>query len=169
LINSSFFSPDILEMFHLMELKQLEKEKQHQFILYNSMVLILLLVSLAHAGDKKASSSYEEELLSHINDYRLENGLNPLSFDNALNKSAKIQSQHMKLTDTLDHASFHDRYKQCGRSLCVENIGWNFITPDGQFQAWRNSRGHNENMLNKQIKHAGISKIGPYVTFFACD
>ena len=153
----------------MMESKQFAREKKCPFILYSSMMLVLLVVSLAYAGDEKAASSYEEKLLSHINEYRLENGLNELSFDKALNKFAKVHCQHMEFTDKLDHTGFDERFKQCGRSLCVENVGWNFKTPEGQFSAWKNSRGHNENMLNKQIKYAGISKTGRYVTFFACD
>ena len=153
----------------MVEPKQLARAKKRPFILYSSIFLFLLVVSLAHAGDKKAASSYEENLLSYINEYRLENGLNALSFDKALNRFAKVHCQHMEFTDQLDHAGFNERFKQCGRSLCVENVGWNFKTPEGQFRAWKNSREHNENMLNKQIKHAGISKTGPYVTFFACD
>jgi uncharacterized protein YkwD len=153
----------------MMELKKFEREKKRPFILFSSMILVLLVVSLAYSGNEKAASPYEEKLLSHINEYRLENGLNALSFDEALNKFAKVHCQHMESTDKLDHTGFDERFKQCGRSLCVENIGWNFMTPEAQFKAWKHSRGHNENMLNKQIRHAGISKIGPYVTFFACD
>jgi hypothetical protein len=153
----------------MMELKLCVIKRQRQFVLYGILMLILLGVSLAFAGDKKTSSSYEEELLVHINRYRLESGLNELSFDKTLNKLATTHCQQMEVTDKLSHSGFDERFEKCGRSVCVENVGWNFETAAGQFRAWKKSRGHNENMLNKQIRHAGISKRGPYVTFFACD
>jgi uncharacterized protein YkwD len=153
----------------MMESKQLVTEKKNLSILFCSMILILFAVGFTDAAEKNPSSSYEDKLLSHINQYRLQNGLNLLSFDKALQKSAKMHSRHMESTDTLTHRGFDERYKQCGRLLCVENVGWNYMMPEGLFQAWKNSGGHNENMLNKRIKYAGISKIGPYVTFFACD
>jgi uncharacterized protein YkwD len=144
-------------------------KKKKQSILFYSMILIIVVAGLAYAADKKAPSSYEEKLLGSINQYRLQNGMNSLSFDKALQKFAENHSRHMESTDTLTHAGVDERYKQCGRSLCVENVGWNYMTPEEQFQAWKNSRAHDENMLNKRIKHAGISRIGTYVTFFACD
>jgi len=153
----------------MMESRQRVREKKRPFILCCGMILIIFVVSLANAGDEKAVSSYEAKLLGYINRYRLENGLTALSFDKALNELAKAHCRHMNSTDKLDHAGFNERFKQCGRSLCVENIGWNFMTPEGQFRAWKHSGRHNENMLNKQIRHAGISRVGSYVMFFACD
>ena len=54
------------------------------------------------------------------------------------------------------------------RSLCVENVGWNYQTPEDQFRAWKTSGEHNKNLLNKKITHAGIAQTGAYVTFLAC-
>jgi hypothetical protein len=36
------------------------------------------------------------------------------------------------------------------------------------FEGWRNSSGHNSNMLNARVGWAGVSQIGAYITFFAC-
>ena len=153
----------------MMKSKQLTIEKKNLSIPFCSMMLIMVIAGLAYAVDKKDLSSYEEKLLGSINQYRVQKGLDPLSFDKVLQKFAEIHSRYMESTDTLTHTGFDDRYKQCGRVLCLENVGWNFVTPEDQFQAWKNSTGHNENMLNKRIRHAGISKVGSYVTFFACD
>ncbi len=133
------------------------------------LLSIALIVSLSHAADIRASSAYEQELLKCINRHRINNGLAPLSFDDTLGKMAKNHSNNMNNNQELNHDHFDDRFRQCGRACCVENIGWNYMTPEEQFKAWKNSKGHNKNMLNKQIRHAGISKVGAYVTFFACD
>ncbi len=75
----------------------------------------------------------------------------------------------MDKKNVLSHDHFHERFRNCRRSHCVENVGWNSPTPDAQFKAWKGSKGHNANLLDKKIKYAGISKTGAYVTFFACD
>jgi uncharacterized protein YkwD len=130
---------------------------------------ITFVFSLSYAADNGASIIYEQELLKCINQYRIKKGLTPLSFDMTLSKAAKNQSLYMDKNNVLNHADFNDRSRQSKRSLCVENVGWNYTTPESQFKVWKNSQDHNKNMLNKRIRHAGISKVRSYVTFFACD
>jgi uncharacterized protein YkwD len=74
----------------------------------------------------------------------------------------------MHANNSLNHDGFNDRAARSGFSYCVENVGWNYSTPEAQFEGWRNSSGHNQNMLNTHIGYAGISKVGSYVTFLAC-
>ena len=92
------------------------REEGLPFIISGSLLLIILTGSLVHSGDRNTESSYEGKLLNYINQYRLENGLNALSFDEALKNLAKAHCQHMQSTDNLDHAGFHERFKQCERS-----------------------------------------------------
>ena len=68
----------------------------------------------------------------------------------------------------MNHDGFYDRAARSGYNYCVENVGWNYPTPEAQFEGWRNSSGHNQNMLNTHIGYIGISKVGSYVTFLAC-
>jgi uncharacterized protein YkwD len=89
--------------------------------------------------------------------------------DANFNKLAKSHSHYMQKKKALDHDHFDDRFSKSGRSLCVENVGWNYQTPEAQLKAWKRSGGHNKNLLNKKINHAGIAKSGSYVTFFACE
>jgi uncharacterized protein YkwD len=89
--------------------------------------------------------------------------------DATFKKLAESQSQYMQKKNDLNHDHFDERFSKSGRSLCVENVGWNYPTPEAQLQAWQKSGGHNKNLLNKKIKHAGIAKYGSYVTFFACE
>jgi uncharacterized protein YkwD len=53
--------------------------------------------------------------------------------------------------------------------LCLENIGWNYPTPEEQVAAWRLSKGHDRNMLHLTISRAGVARVDGYVTFFACN
>ena len=75
---------------------------------------------------------------------------------------------HMEEKNVLSHEGFQERFRQSDRSLCVENVGWNYQTPEDQFRSWKTSGEHNKNLLNKKITHAGIAQTGAYVTFFAC-
>jgi uncharacterized protein YkwD len=113
-------------------------------------------------------SSYEERLFMHINQYRMANGLNPLAMDESLTRLAEHHSVHMEEKNVLSHERFNERFSQSGRALCVENVGWNYQTPEDQFRAWKTSGAHNKNLLNKKITHTGIAQTGAYVTFFAC-
>jgi len=142
-----------------------------KIFIINAVLLfaIICVFSLSHAADVLGRSAYEQGLLKCINQHRINNGSAPLSFDETLGKIARNHSSDKDKNSELDHDDFADRFRRCGRTCCVENIGWNYVTPEAQFKAWKNSKDHNENMLNKQIRHAGISKVGDYVTFFACD
>ena len=114
-------------------------------------------------------SPYEASLLEHINHYRAVKGLKPLSIDGTLQGLAEDHSRSMDRKKYLSHDAFHERFIKSRRPHCIENVGWNSPTPEDQLRAWKTSEGHNINLLNGNIKSAGISKIGAFVTFFACD
>jgi uncharacterized protein YkwD len=130
---------------------------------------ILLTVCLPCGAAGSLSSSYEARLLMHINQFRMANGLNALVMDKNLMRLAERHSMHMEEKNVLSHERFQERFRRSDRALCVENVGWNYRTPEDQFRAWKTSREHNKNLLNKKITHAGIAQTGAYVTFFACS
>lgn len=137
------------------------------------IVAVLLLVSPAFAVDTKTSvngpSYYIKELLALINHYRTSNRLKPLSLDNTLMSLARSHSAEMHRSGALNHDHFNERFKRSGRNSCVENVGWNYRTPKDLFVSWQKSEGHDKNMLAGDVRRAGISIVGTYVTFFACN
>ena len=146
--------------------------KNHRSLLFWTFLLVLTLslqINRTYALDENKSSAYETRLLHRINQYRTENGMNTLSFDRTLNRLARSHSLYMKEKNILCHDNFEARFRECGRSSCVENVGWNSPTPGDQLLAWENSKRHNANLLGSKIRYAGIAKVGAYVTFFACD
>ncbi len=132
------------------------------------VVSLLSLPMSARALPAEGIPVYSQTLLEQINLYRQDNGLNPLRFDDNLIRLAKNHSFAMFQQKRIGHAQFDERFERSGSRLCVENVGWNYSTPLQQFDAWRRSSGHDQNMLKEGIYKAGIAEIGKYVTFFAC-
>lgn len=117
-----------------------------------------------------APTNYASTLLALINTYRAENNLPALTNDSILANLSTAHNTHMSGAGTLSHDGFNDRYTAANRSTCVENVGWNYRTAATMFEGWKNSDGHNKNMLNKNITHAGIAVSSDfYITFFACS
>jgi uncharacterized protein YkwD len=118
--------------------------------------------------DGEGVTLYGRTLLEQINLYRRDNGLNPLRFEAQLIHLAKNHSFTMSRQKMVNHNNFNERFERSGSRMCVENVGYNYTSPLKQFDGWRNSSAHDQNMLNAEITKAGIAEIGNYVTFFAC-
>jgi uncharacterized protein YkwD len=142
-------------------------------IMLASILSICLFLSCASAADRIAylddSTHFTKQLLSYINHYRASNRLKPISLDGKLALLAKGHSADMQRRGTLSHDRFDERFRRSGHTSCVENVGWNYGSAKELFEAWQNSRGHDQNMLSEDIRRAGISRIGSYITFFACN
>jgi uncharacterized protein YkwD len=130
-------------------------------------LIVLLILSVQAA----AASGFEDDLLVRINRYRSTKKLKPLASSPPLVELAGEHSQTMQEQERMSHDGFEGRFKRAaaeGARSCVENVGWNYQTPQGLFEGWRKSPGHNRNMLERRITRAGISRSGAYTTFFAC-
>ena len=138
--------------------------------------LLLLLatalpVSAAAATGRPAaenSESFVEQLMSLINDYRLEQGLSPLRPAAELEALAVEHSDDMASQRVLTHEGFRTRYARSGSKVCVENLGWNHRTAQALLEGWRQSPSHHRNLLNPKVERVGIAARERYVTFFAC-
>jgi uncharacterized protein YkwD len=146
------------------------KRSKYCLVLFYLAAAFFLCAGVIYgAGRACRLSAYEKALLYRINQYRASKGLSTLSADETLQRLARIHSRYMERENSLNHDHFDDRFKKCGRMHCVENCGWNYPTPEDQLKAWINSKGHYANLVARDIKFAGVSKVGAYVTFFACD
>jgi uncharacterized protein YkwD len=142
-------------------------------IIISAMLSAFLFLSVASASEKATHISepsyYIRELLSQINRYRLSHGLKTLSYNKKLAGLAQGHSADLHRRGELNHNGFDQRFKMSGRTLCIENVGWNYKTANEQFLSWKRSEGHNKNMLARDIQRVGIAKIGTSVTLFACN
>ena len=125
--------------------------------------------SLAAGSGAAAITPYARTLLAQINQFRQDSGLQPLVADPTLTRAARTHSFMMFQQKRLSHLRFEERFKRSSSRLCVENIGRGQSNPLRQFDGWRRSGAHEQNMLVEDIRRAGIAEVGGFVTFFACQ
>ena len=115
-----------------------------------------------------AQNPYSARLLAAINAYRVKHGEAELNASANLDSLADDHSKTMARAGRLSHEGFRERGMRADSPLCVENVGWNYVTPEAQLRAWIESPGHERNMLDTRVTQAGVGKANAYVTFIAC-
>jgi uncharacterized protein YkwD len=108
----------------------------------------------------------EQAVLTLINEYRVANSLEPLSPNRQLNEAARWMSRDMAARDYVSHtdslgrepfqrmASFGYTYN----TWKGENIAAGIDSARTAFRLWKESPGHNSNMLNANYKVIGIAR-----------
>lgn len=107
--------------------------------------------------------SFQKEVVRLVNVERSKRGLNELSFNTQLSNVATLKSQDMINKNYFNHTSptygspfdmmkqFNISYKTAG-----ENIAMGQKTPEEVVNAWMNSQGHRENILNSNFTDLGV-------------
>ena len=123
-----------------------------------------------HASEIRDLDSVEAEFLDLLNEHRANHGAPPVRADRFLNDGAYDYAGLMGRRNHFDHtgpdgSSPWDRMcaggydPACGPSTAVgENIAAGQQTAAEVFTAWRNSPGHNRNMLNPAFRVVGIGR-----------
>ncbi|MBI5535884.1 MAG: CAP domain-containing protein [Deltaproteobacteria bacterium] len=103
------------------------------------------------------------EVFNLLNQHRANNGVGPLSYDNNLEAAIEGHCHHMAAHDFFSHtapegavSSPWDRAALCGTSASGENIAVGQGSPAEVMDSWKNSPGHNANMLNGGFSRVGI-------------
>lgn len=148
------------------------------------LALSLLLVALAAVaamprGAQAALDAEEQAFLTLINDYRQANGLGPLSFNTELNNASEWMSNDMAANNYWPDAAYCAQFglgahcDSLGRDPFqrMADFGYNYNTWKGENLAagvdtaqgalalWKNSPGHNANMLNGNFNVIGIARV----------
>lgn len=121
-------------------------------------------------GEKQETSSelsaFEQEVVKLTNAEREKQGLAALKIDTELSKVARAKSQDMKDNNYFDHnsptyGSPFDMMKKFGISYTTagENIAQGQQTPEEVVQAWMDSPGHRENIMNSSFTHIGVGYV----------
>lgn len=102
-------------------------------------------------GGASDVAAIEQELIVLINQHRVNNGVAPAEVSVSLMNSAKNWSNTMAQSNRLYHSG--------------QNVAENVLRSDRPqgalhiFERWRNSPGHNKNMLNPQYKTIGVGVV----------
>lgn len=139
-----------------------------RFSLMLSMLFASLLAVCLPMGVQAANMDSEElAFVTLINDYRQQNGLQPLKISDKIDAAAEWMSADMAAknyfshTDSLGRDPFQ-RMTAFGYTYSTykgENIAAGNSTASATFTQWKNSSGHNANMLNPNYKVMGIARF----------
>ena len=132
------------------------------------MLLALSIGASAISAEADDGGDYPQRLAALVNQYRVSHGLRALIVDTTVAGLALEHSAAMAKAGQLNHDEFPSRVRRSGFAVCVENVGWNYRSPEGQFDGWRASPGHNRNMLDPRVERMGIGTVADYVTMIAC-
>ena len=109
----------------------------------------------------------EQQFLTLINSYRAQNGRGALTVSTNLNRAAHWMGNDLGVNRYFSHTdslgrSPSQRALDCDYPAGAgENLaaGTNWTTAQAAFDAWRNSSGHNANMLNANYRQIGIARV----------
>lgn len=121
------------------------------------------------AGATVSTEGFTGQLTTLINAYREARGLPPLDLAEDLASLAGEHSTTMSQRHRLSHDGFRTRFERANSRVCVENVAWNFRTPEALLDGWRHSPAHHRNLLDPKVARVGIAAARDYVTFFACS
>lgn len=115
-----------------------------------------------------ASGGFNSSFLTLLNNYRQSQGLNTLSIEVKLTNAAYSHSYWMANGGSFSHTGANgstpwDRCKNAGTSCDAENIAYGSSDANTVFDMWKNSPGHNANMLGSHSV-VGICVVGGYST-----
>jgi uncharacterized protein YkwD len=115
-----------------------------------------------------ASGSYNQQFLCLLNDFRISQGENKLSYDASLNSVALTYSNWMLSTGIFSHTGqngshFFDRCQNAGTRCLAENLAENAGSAQNLFDLWKASAEHRANLLGPYTT-IGLGVSGNYTT-----
>jgi uncharacterized protein YkwD len=128
----------------------------------------------ALSGRDYAATKLDAELARDlVNAYRKEKGLRPLKLQPNLTEAARAHSRDLAKWDRISHfgsdgSNPWDRVKRAGYNakLAAENVGTGQVTIEEVIKGWKNSPGHNKNLLLPDAEHMGIALVQDTKTEF---
>lgn len=135
------------------------------------MLGLTLGITSAWAQSSRAeqlADSEELALLNLINNYRASQGLSSLALSPALSQAADYHSSWMANQNCFSHqcsgeSDYVQRMWDAGypnaATTYAENIAAGQVSASDVFNGWKNSSGHNRNMLHSSMRAIGIARV----------
>lgn len=100
----------------------------------------------------------EYALAEKVNEFRIENGKNPLEYSDVVYKGATIRGDYMVIQNDISHAGFPNvvaMLTKSGLDFIGENLAHGYTYPANAFKSWLNSEDHKAVMLGNW-KYTGV-------------
>lgn len=108
----------------------------------------------------------QSKFVALINQYRARKGLSSLRAHTSLKRAARIQAVDMANGEFLSHqgsdgSQVMDRVARVGYRFrrIGENLGIGYPTVEDMFRAWRESPGHDRNLLMPEARDVGFELV----------
>lgn len=119
-----------------------------------------------YATDQPCIDTEEAAFLTLINQYRAQNGLGPLALSGKLSAAANFHSWEMAEYNYFSHTLRNGvtwsqnitNFGYTANTYKAENIAAGYETAALVFNTWKNSAGHNANMLSPNYTVIGIGR-----------
>jgi uncharacterized protein YkwD len=154
-----------------------------------AFLFVAVLFGVVMPSGAQAYSYSQEEInfVNMLNDYRAANGLSPLLVSDMISEATYRHNHDMAKYGFFSHYSVQsdwfatnatpwDRMAASGYNFNTskgENIAAGQSTAAAVFDAWKNSAGHNANMLNSAYTVIGVSEYqlagSPYTFYWTTD
>ncbi len=159
-------------------------------IVFAVLIAVAFILGGLLASPARAAAAYsadEIQFVQLLNNYRVANGLQPLLVSDELSESGDRHDSDMGKYAFFDHYTVKSDWFASGASPWTrmaasgysyntnmgENIAAGYGTAAAVFEGWRNSPGHNANMLNASYKVVGVSLVyvsgSPYGYYWTTD
>lgn len=123
--------------------------------------VFLSLMGFASLVFAQSEHNLEQQVLVHINQYRQQHGLKPLTLDERISQEARDHSQNMARHRVgFGHSHFQTRIKHLHQSIKdsgagAENVAYNYKDGADVVRNWLTSPGHKQN-IDGNYTHTGI-------------
>lgn len=141
-----------------------------------AVMALALLSTLAFAGTGSAATAYDAEelrFLELINEYRAQNGLEPVILSDTLTVAAEHHSQDMAQYGFFAHNTESSSYYPTGskpwdrmeaegydyNTAKGENLAVGYDTAEEAMGAWKRSPSHNAAMLDGNYRVMGVARV----------
>ncbi|WP_209009096.1 CAP domain-containing protein [Pseudovibrio japonicus] len=119
----------------------------------------------------------QNEALRQVNAWRAQHSVPPLQLDPHLTSVSQDMADHVARRDTLQtprHSSSslsrRTQTSEYRTAAGAENLGAGYSTLTQAITGWKNSPGHNSNLLSRHVTHMGIARTnradGTYRNFW---
>lgn len=122
------------------------------FVLTALFTAFFAMTAFAAKGDARAA-------FAKVNEIRVANGLNPLSWNGQVENAAKVRANEIVRSFSHTRPDGSAWYTADDKVLYGENLAQYFDGAEGVVQAWMDSPAHRANILKPDFKSGAIAVV----------